>query len=392
MRQKSKICLVVQRYGLEVNGGAELLTRQIAEKLTAFFDVTVLSSCAIDYMTWKNEYDEGKCELNGVHVIRFKVAHERNQEAFDEINVRFMTNNLEIDEEDEWLEKEGPFVPELIEYIKEHKEDYQTFLFFTYLYYPTVKGIPYVREKSIVFPFAHDEPFLKMHIFDNVFNLPRAIIFETEEERELIRSKYFNYHVQGFVGGAGVDIPLDIQAERFREKYNINEPYMIYVGRIDSGKNCEQLFDYFSQYKKEKPQPLKLVLMGKAVIEIPDDPNIISLGFVSDEDKFDGIAGSSFLVLPSKYESLSIVVLEAFALEKPVLVNGACDVLKAHCERSEGGYFYFTYNDFSSAVTSLLLDQNKNNRMGKSGKAYVSEKYNWDTIIYKIKDMIEYIQ
>lgn len=392
MGGKRKICLTVQRYGREVNGGAELLAREIAERLTPYFDVTVLSSCAVDYMTWKNVYPQGESMLNGVRVIRFPVAHERNMAEFNEINSCFMNGELPQEREQEWLDQEGPYVPELVGWLKAHRDCYDAFLFFTYLYYPTVMGIPEVRDRAIVFPLAHDEPFLRMEIFKRVFMLPKAFFFETEEERNLVRGRYQNYHIPGLIGGAGVDIPSDVSAERFRQKYGIQDPYMIYVGRIDTGKNCEQLFDYFLRYRKEHPSSLKLVLLGKAVIPVPEDEDIISLGFVSDEDKYDGIAGSEFLVLPSLFESLSIVVLEAFALSRPVLVNGACEVLKAHCEKSGGGFFYMDYDRFSEYVMKLLQDQNLKETMGAAGKAYVQRSYNWDLIIRKLCDLIMYIQ
>lgn len=392
MPEPKKICLIVQRYGLEVNGGAELLARQIAEKMTAYYDVTVLSSCAIDYMTWENVYPHGKSELHGVHLIRFPVSCPRNNEEFNEINARFMRGELSRDEEIVWLEKEGPYVPELIGYLRDHADSFDAFLFFTYLYYPTVMGIPVVRDKAIVFPLAHNEPFLKMNIFDSVFLLPKAFFFETEEERSLVRRKYLNYCIPGFIGGAGVDVPDDVSSERFRDRYGIRDPYIIYVGRIDTGKNCEQMFDQFIRYKEENPSELKLVLMGKPVISIPEHKDIISLGFVSDEDKFDGISGSEFLLLPSRFESLSIVVLEAFALHRPVVVNGECEVLKAHCEQSQGGLYYLNDNDFKRNVSSLLQNRELQKQMGDYGYAYVQEKYSWNRIIGKLCDLIAYIQ
>ena len=156
--EKKKICLVVQRYGLEINGGAEQHCRMLAERMLPFYDVEVLTTKAVDYMTWADEYTEDLEVLNGVKVRRFSVVKTRDKETFDEVNYRFHNNMLKRSEEQEWMDKQGPYVPNMISYIREHKNDYEAFLFFTYLYYPTAMGIKEVYDKAIVFSLAHDEP------------------------------------------------------------------------------------------------------------------------------------------------------------------------------------------------------------------------------------------
>ena len=167
---------------------------------------------------------------------------------------------------------------------------------------------------------------------------------------------------------------------------------MIYVGRIDNGKGCDILFSYFEQYKKEHPESdLKLVLIGKSVIPLPEDSNIISLGYLSEIDKFDAIMASDFLIMPSKYESLSIALLESFAVKKPVLVNGECEVLKAHCLKSGGGLYYLGYHDFCTNLMKLESDPDYREIMGKKGYAYVINNYQWDIIIAKLFNAIRYV-
>ena len=385
-----KICFTVQRYGLEVNGGAELLTRQLAERMASDYDVHVFTTKAIDYMTWADEYDKDEEVINGVTVHRFSVAKTRVQEEFDAINGRFLSAGLSQEEEEEWLKAQGPYVPALIDAIREGKDDYDVFLFCTYLYYTTVMGIREVADKAIVLPFAHSEPFLRMKMYDAVFKTPAAFLFETDEERALIRSKYNNYRIPFKFGGAGVDVPEDVSGDRFKAKYNLTN-YMIYVGRIDEGKNCPELFEHFRRFKQNHPSDLKLVLLGKPVIKIPDDKDIVSLGFVSEQDKFDGIAGSSFLVLPSKFESLSIVVLEAFSLKIPVLVNSECAVLKGHCDKSGGGFYYKSYHGFESKTLQLLMHGDMRADMGVKGYEYVGRYFNWNTIIRKLAALVEYV-
>lgn len=388
---KKKICFVVQRYGLEVNGGAELHCRQLAEHmLQKYEEVHVLTSKAIDYMTWKNEYLADEEVINGVIVHRFPVEKEREKKEFDAICRRFMTGKIKPEEEQVWLEKQGPLVPKLLEYLQNNKDSYDAFIFFTYLYYPTALGVELVADKAIVIPTAHDEPFLKMKIYENVFLKPQKFFFNTEEERELIHQRYHNEHIPSELGGVGVDIPKVVDGNRFREKYGLTN-YMVYVGRIDEGKNCRQLFNYFLEYKRRNQNGIKLVLMGKPVIRIPKSQDIISLGFVDDQDKFDGIAGSQMLVLPSRFESLSMVVLEAMSVETPVIVNGECAVLRGHCIKSNGAFYYRNYFEFEGEVNYLMEHPDVVKTLKANAKRYVDGNYQWDVIVSRLSKMIETI-
>lgn len=384
-----KICFVVQRYGLEVNGGAELHCRQLAEHLRPFYDVTVLTTKAVDYISWANTYEKDEEEINGVRVLRFGVEHPRKMEIFNEVNARFARGEIRTrEEQEEWLDKQGPYVPSLLNYIREEKDAYNAFIFFTYLYYPTVKGIPLVREKAILIPTAHREPFLEMSMYRDVFCLPRGIFYNTREERYLAEFVFENENIPNDIGGVGVQTPEYTDPSEFRAKYGLDQ-YLLYVGRIDTAKGCEWLFRFFKRYKQRRPGSLKLVLMGKPVIPIPDDENIISLGFVDEKDKFDGMAGAEALVLPSEFESLSIVVLESMAVKRPVIVNGKCEVLAGHCIRSNGGLYYESYSEFERVIDFILEHPETADIMGENGKRYVEKNYRWEQIVERLCQLIE---
>ena len=388
--KNNKIAFVVQRYGEEVNGGAELLCKQLAQKMVAIYpNIEVLTTKAIDYTTWANEYPEDKETINGVVVRRFPVAKERNQKEFDHINGLFMAGQLPREQEIEWIEKQGPFAPALVDYIRENKDNYDLFVFFTYLYYPTVIGIKEVKDKAILVPHAHDEPFLKMKEYQDLFKAPRAFFLNTDEEKEMLQDK-FAIDVPIDIGGVGIDLPESIEGERFKQKYQIDE-YLVYVGRIDEGKNCHVLFKYFKEYKKRNPGNLKLVLMGKPAMAIPKDSDIVSLGFVDEQDKYDGIKGAKILVLPSEFESLSMVVLEAMSVETPVLVYGKCAVLKGHCLKSNGALYYNNYFEFEAAINFLMNNPDKVAIMKQNAKNYVDVNYQWDVITGRLDRLIERI-
>lgn len=386
---KDKICLVVQRYGLEVNGGAELQCRLFAEQLAKKYEqVHVVTTKAIDYMTWKNEYTADEENINGVKLHRFPVDVERDINKFNKINGEFLNNGLSESREQEWIDTQGPYCPKAIAYIEENKDNFDVFIFFTYLYYTTVMGISKVMEKAIVIPEAHDDPYIRMKIISKVFLKPRSFFFNTEEERQLVYSLFDNSNIPSAIGGVGVEIPEDISGTRFKEKYHL-ENYIIYVGRIDEGKNCDQLFRYFQEYKKRNQSDLKLVLIGKAVIDIPRAEDIISLGFVDEQDKFDGIAGAKMLVLPSEYESLSMVVLEAMSLYIPVIVYGKCAVLKGHCIKSNGAFYYNNYFEFEGEINYILTHDEEIDIVCQNAKKYVEENYHWDGIIERLSSLIE---
>jgi glycosyltransferase involved in cell wall biosynthesis len=386
---KKKIAIINQRYGLEVNGGSELYSRQIAERLIAKYDVEVLTSCAVEYVKWANYYKEGVEDINGVTVRRFPTVHERIPKIFSALDSYMLSNpDADVETSDKWIENMGPYCPDLVEYVDAHQDEYEAIIVVTYLYYTAVKSIVRIKNKAIFIPTAHQEPYIHYDMYKKVFGAADAFVFLTDEEKDLVHALFHNEDVPYEVMGVGVDVPESVDESRFKQKYNLDE-YMIYVGRIDEGKDCPRLFKYFMEYKKRNKNNLKLVLMGKAVCDIPKSPDIISLGFVSDEDKFDGIKGAKALILPSKFESLSISVLEAMTLSIPVIVNGICDVLKGHCVKSNGGLYYKNYFEFEGCINYMLEHRSEYEQMCRNARQYVDDYFQWDDIMKKFDKIIE---
>lgn len=386
---KKKIAIINQRYGLEVNGGSELYSRQIAEKLTKKYDVEVLTTCSIEYVKWSNHYKEGIEEINGVKVRRFRTLHERTPRKFCALDAAMQQDpRAGKEQSDRWIEEMGPYCPQLVDYVDEHQDEYDAIIVVTYLYYPAVKSIVRIKDKAIFIPTAHQEPFIHFKMYEEVFNAPKAYVFLTDEEKDLVHGIFHNEHIPYEVMGVGVEVPGKVDPEAFKKKYNLDN-YIIYVGRIDEGKDCPRMFQYFMEYKKRVAGDLKLVLMGKPVIDIPVHKDIISLGFVSEEDKFNGIKGAKALILPSKFESLSISVLEAMTLSVPVVVNGICEVLKGHCTKSNGGLFYKNYFEFEGCLNYISSHKEEYAQMCINARKYVEDYFQWDDIMNKFDRIIE---
>jgi len=375
-----KLAFVVQRYGLEINGGAELHCRWVAEHMKKHAEVEVLTTKAVDYITWKNHFARDEEVVNGITVRRFPVTRARNPERFGRIQDRLLRHDHKEADELRWLNEEGPRAPGLIQFLKDNENAYDYFIFFSYRYYHSYWGIKTVPRQSILVPTAERDPVVGLGIFRDLFRTPRAIIYNSIEERKMINDVSGNGPVPGDVVGVGTEIPDCYSGETFRRQHNISGPYVLYLGRIDENKGCHRLFDYFIRFKRESGSEVKLVLAGSTVMQIPSHPDLLYLGFLGDGEKFDALDGAELLIMPSFYESLSMVTLESWALGKPVLANALCDVLKGQCQRSNGGLYYETYPEFRESLGVLLSSPRLRRALGEDGRRYFEANYTWDVI------------
>lgn len=383
-----KLAIVVQRYGADINGGAELHARYIAELLAQRHEVEVLTTCARDYITWGNALPEGDDRVNGVLVRRFPVARERDPEHFGRLShVVFERMHTPADER-AWLDAEGPASPALIQHIAHRAPNVDFFFFFSVRYYHAYHGSRAAAARAILVPTAERDPALGVAMFGDVFRGVRGIMYNSPEEQHLIQSISGNHHVPGVVVGIGSAIPDRVDAERFRAKHGLSEPFVIYVGRIDENKGCKELFEFHHQYAAIERRPPVLALVGTSVLTIPQTPLVRHLGFLSDQDKFDAIAAADALIMPSFFESLSMVALEAWALGRPVLANGRCDVLRGQCRRSNAGLYYDCYEEFAEALRMLTTDSALNRALGQNGRRFFTEHYTWPVIERKYQEML----
>lgn len=406
-----KIAFVVQRYGEEVNGGAEYLCRILAEKLTNLYEVDVLTSCALEYVTWANWYPVATTNINGVRVRRFFVQHERQEGEGPELIERKIKKWARPEEwqgmgwlrmwgralvgktvrrySQVWAKNQGPYTPDLITYLKRNHKQYDALIFITYLYYPTVAGLDVAPKKSIFIPTAHDEIPIHLPVFKPVFQKPGAILFLTPAEKRFVHQLFRNESIYNDILGIGIEPVQDTTGISVVDLLGTDAPYLIYIGRIDSAKGCDVLFDYFSQYKAMHSTDLKLVLVGQTFMPLPDHSDIIPVGFVEEAVKIALLKDAKALVIPSLYESLSMVTLESFAYGIPVIANRNCEVIKDHIELSRAGVLYTDYAGFDASVTQLLTHDSS--EMAKKGQTYIEQNYTWNNVLARFARAVDHV-
>ncbi len=412
-----KIAFVIQRYGTEVLGGAEHLCRLLAERLAGQHDVEVLTTCARDYITWKNEYPEGADRIRGVTVRRFANAQARDLDAFNQYSDWIYTHEHTRNDEMEWLKRQGPWCPALIEHLRRQQQQFDVLVFFTYLYAPTVLGLEICPSRSVLVPTAHDEPPIRLGIFKELFSRPAAIIYNTDSERRFVKAAFPNRPLLEEVAGVGVDLPqhnpyprmpepadedageaapdtndsagtttfpshLTSRGAVFRRRHRLDGPIVLYGGRIDPGKGCEELLEYFNAYVNDGGEAT-LALMGVKMMSLPEDPRVRFAGLLSDRERVQALEAATVVVCPSPYESLSLLALEAMSAGTPILVNARSEVLVEHCVRSNAGLYYATRDEFIECLKLLTGDTQLRAAMGRNGRDYVRQNYRWDVVLAK---------
>lgn len=357
---RPRVAFVVQRYGLDICGGAETHCRWICERLRDEWDLEVFTSTALDHHGWKDHYPRGDQLLNQVRVHRFSSRDPRRLGV---------PQNLP-----------GPYVPDLVAELERRRPDFDFFVFFTYLYYPTAHGLPRLAPRAVMVPTAHDEPNLANHDFyRDAFERAAFFVFNTPEERDVVRRHYAIETTPHVFAALGVDEPALVATAP-------GEPYLVYVGRIERAKGVATLLRYFLQFKRRHPGPLKLKLVGKVFPDIDEDeirehPELELVGFVTDDERDRLIKGSVALCNPSLYESLSIVLLEAWNLGVPALCNGRCEVLDRQCRRAQAGIPYGGYFEFEAALLRLQEDPVLRALLGANGRTYVDRNYRWHRVL-----------
>lgn len=291
----------------------------------------------------------------------------------------------------QWAKLMGPDMPELVPWLVLNGQRFDAVIFMTYLYASTTVGISAVagRVPTVFQPTAHDEPPLRIPSFQSIFRQPDSYVFFTPEEREVVIDKFF-LEPEGVVAGMGIELsPVSGSVPAFRQENGLSEdPYVIYVGRLDPMKGVRELCRFFIEYKKRNPSRLKLVLAGEKLVDLPLTEEIVVTGYLEEADKQAAISGALALVQPSYFESFSIVLCEAWVHRRPALVQAASKVLKGQAVRSNGALPYRGFAEFESSLNFLMDNPQTAAELGEAGRKYVEQNYSWDVVAARFEQSL----
>lgn len=384
--RRPRVAFVVQRCGEDIAGGAERLCLQTAQHMSGDGDVEILTTCARDARTWRDEYAAGVTTIGGVAAQRFSVPQPRDVAAFDRLSRHISRNGGTYAEQEAWMRAQGPMAPGLFEYLEREGASYDRVLFYSYLYATAYFGLPLVAKRSVLVPLAHDEWMLGLGLFDALFAAASAFAFLSEEEQRLVERRFPNARaVPQRICGVGIEPPA-VRPERFLSEHGLAGEMLVCVGRVEEAKGTGELISHFSALQAVDPQARTLVLLGPVAMQIPERRDIIALGQVAESDKWDALAAATIACVPSAYESLSLVSLEAWSVGTPVLANGTSAVLIGQCRRTNGGLWYANESEFIELARTQLLGRASD--LGACGRRYVHEHYTWERVRAAFRDLV----
>jgi glycosyltransferase involved in cell wall biosynthesis len=393
-----KLACVVHRFGADIAGGSEGHCRLIAEHLAARHDVTILTTCAHDHITWRNHYPAGESRIElaspshdqrpggTLRVRRFPVARERQMRRFLELNDLIAADRATPEEQDQWFRENGPDAPALLEHLKNHGDEFDRILFWSYRYADAYFGLPLVADRAILVPTAEEDPLIHVDVLGRYFALPRGYLYLTPEEEALVAPRGSSGKPSAVIGSGLDPVAGPVDLSRL-EGLQLSDPFVLYLGRVDPNKGCRILFRNFLRYA-ELGRNVQLVMAGPASMPIPEHPLIRPLGFVDDGVREALLTRARALVMPSPFESLSMVLLEAWNHGLPALVNARCRVLRGQVERADGGLYYGNTEEFITALDYLLDHADAARILGQQGLAYVDREYRWPTVMARIEGLL----
>ena len=392
---------MVPRYGPTIRGGAETGARMLAERLVSDrgHEVEVLTTCALDAITWRDELDEGTSDLHGVRVHRIRSQAGRD-DRFHPLWARLRDDPVHAGAADmqRWVDLQGPRSPALLEAVA--ASDADVLAFYPYLYYPTVRGLPLVAERAILHPAAHEEPALHLSLFDDLFARAAGVSPSTAgASAPLVAARFGVAATPQVLIGLGVEEPAGVEdgaaaggaaAATVRAAFGLEGvPYLVCIGRVDDQKGTGMLWRFFRAYKRRHPGPLRLVFVGQVVDAPEADDDIVVTDMIDDAAKWALLRGAEVLVAPSPHESFSLTVLEALTAGVPVLVNAVCGATREHCEQSGAGLWFAGFAEFEAALGLLTTDVARRETMRRYGRRYAEANYTWPVILDRYCSFLE---
>lgn len=418
-----KFAFVTPRYGGEVPAGPEHACRLLAEQVAERHDVDVLTTCAPDDRTWKNEYAEGADKVRGVLVRRFAVNQLYDRDAFTKLSARLQANPRSREDELEWVRALGPSAPGLIEHLKRQHRSYDAIVFFSLQHATTVQGLGIAPERSLLFPHLQLSPALRFTLWADLLRLPRGLGLLSAAERRLIRD-YVRVQPQfEEVVGIGIDpsprqtyprhqqdpadapvrdddAPAEPEGEDeaveayldgrgipFRRRHRLYGPLALYGGRVEPDNGCEEMFEYFDSYAAQDGDT-SLVLMGVKMMKVPSERYVRMAGVLAERERMVAYEAADVTIAPSSDDLLSQPLLESFAVGTPVLASAGNAAAVEHCRRANAGLYYANREEFVEGLTQLMTNTRLRERLGENGRQYVRQQCRWESVLGRFDRLV----
>jgi glycosyltransferase involved in cell wall biosynthesis len=416
-----KFAFITPRYGADVPTGAEHVCRLLAEQVSERHDVDVLTTCARDPRTWKNEYSEGMDRVRGALVRRFSVSQPRDAEGFAQFGERIAASPHARADELEWVRRAGPWSPGLVDYIKRQHRSYDALVFFSLCNPITVHGAQIAPDRSIVFPHLQLQPALRFALFAEVLSSVRGVGFLSSAERRLARAYLRAAPQHDEIVGIGIDAsqeqtyprhqqdPADTVVEEdavagetegpedagylagrgipFRRRHRLYGSFAIYAGRVEPDNGCEEMLEYFDTFA-ETDTDTALVLMGVKMMKVPDERYVRMPGVLPERERMIAYEAAAVTIAPASDDLVAQPLLESLAVGTPVLASARNEAAVEHCRRANAGLYYANRDEFVEALRLITTNDRLRERLGESGRNYVRQHFRWDAVLGRFDRLV----
>jgi glycosyltransferase involved in cell wall biosynthesis len=387
--RRSTLAFVPPRYGTEVVGGSESVMREAAHGLAERgWDVEVLTTCASSHYTWANDHPPGETRVGPVKVHRFPTVLPVTGDLRHTLEVR-MQAGLALTHQEELTWLNGVFrVPELFHHLLAHGSRYRAIVLSPYLFWSSVACAGIAPERTVMMPCLHDEAYARLEVVRTALTGAARAWFLSGPEHDLAHRLGLAPAAHDVVG-AGVEVPPAYDPEGFRARHGLGRPFVLYAGRREGGKGWDELLSAFAE--ASGAIDLDLVTMGVGRVEVPPglEGRVVDLGFLPDEEAPHAFAAAAAYVQPSRNESFSRTVMEAWLAGTPVLANAQSEVVRWHCERSGAGVTWEGRDELIAGLELVSESSGAAAAIARQGRAYVLEHYTWPAVLDRMEASLE---
>lgn len=414
-----KLAFITPRYGADIVTGPEHACRLMAEHISRRHDVDVITTCARQADSWRNEYQEGPDRVRGVRIRRFPVSQPRAA-GVPSLTARLVAESHGRTDELHWAKESGPWSAGLLEHLRQQQHAYDAVVFFSMMSATTVFGLPLAHDRSVLFPYIELTPALRFSLWTDTLASARAVGWVSAAERRLVRNylripipheevvgigierspqRSYPRHQQDPAddlvdedGPADADDnmpgPFEDDGVPFRRRHRLYGSFALYGGRIEADNGSQEMLDYFDGYAAATENPLQLVLMGMKMMRVRETPSVRLAGMLPDRERMVAFEAADVTVAPASSDLLAESVLESFAVGTPVLASARNEAAVEHCSKANAGLYYGTREEFLECLQLLTSNDALRQTLGENGRLYVDQHYRWDAVVARLERLL----